>query len=207
MEARSPFWLADDPLILASGSATRRDLLLAAGLCPEIIPAEIDERALEAGFAKRNDAKALARRLAEEKALAVSRLRPGRWVLGADQTLAIDDKILHKAKTRDEATARLTMLSGRAHALHGGLALARSGDIAWSHVETAHLSVRVLSPGFIAAYLVKMGPAAFTSVGVYQYEGIGVQLFERIEGDQPTILGLPLLPLLAEFRRLSLVLT
>ena len=204
---KTKLWLAETPLILASGSRTRLDLLRSAGLDPEVVPASIDERAIEAASSHRSDQAELARHLAELKALAVSRAAPHRLVLGADQTLAVGGGQLHKTESRAEAEATLRTLSGRAHTLHSGLALARSGAILWSHVETARLHVRVLSPAFIAAYLVLVGPAAYQSVGAYQYEGLGVHLFERIEGDQSTILGLPLPPLLAELRRMGLLLT
>ena len=199
-------WLAKTRLVLASGSRTRLDLLKSAGLDPDVKPAAIDERAVEAAFEHRSDAHALARRLAEAKALAVSAVVPGLLVLGADQTLALGDEKLHKPANQAAAATTLVALSGKSHRLYSGVALALSGAILWSHVETATLHVRPLSQAFIAAYLDAVGEAAYSSVGAYQYEGLGVHLFERIEGDQSTILGLPLLPLLAELRRMNLLL-
>ena len=199
-------WRSETRLILASGSRTRLDLLRSAGLDPDVKPAAVDERTVEAKFELRSDAHALARNLAEAKALAVSATAPEMLVLGADQTLALGSQQLHKTTSRAGATATLVALSGKSHSLHSGLALAQSGAILWSHVETATLHVRSLSPAFIAAYLDAVGEAAYSSVGAYQYEGLGVHLFERIEGDQSTILGLPLLPLLAELRRMKLLL-
>ena len=203
---RPKIWTAEAGLILASGSATRRAMLASAGLMPDIVPAAIDERALEARLGLNADSATIAAMLASAKAMAVGLDRPDRYVLGADQTLAVGSVQLHKAADREGAKASLVLLSGRSHSLHSGLALAHGGRIVWSHVETATLHVRVLTPAFIESYLDLMGDAALKSVGAYQYEGIGVHLFERISGDQSTILGLPLLPLLAELRRLGLVL-
>ncbi|MBY0612855.1 MAG: Maf family protein [Beijerinckiaceae bacterium] len=198
----SQLWLASAPIILASGSATRRLILQSAGMEPEVWPATVDERALEASFADEGlGPDAIARRLAEAKAIAVSATRPGRIVLGADQTLAVGSAQLHKPGDAEGVERTLRTLSGRAHALHSGVALAVDGALIWSHVETARLHVRALSDAFIDRYVMLGGKALFSSVGGYQYEGLGVHLFDRIEGDQSTILGLPLLPLLDELRR------
>lgn len=198
----SELWLATAPIILASGSATRRIILQSAGMEPEVWPATVDERALEAGFAAEGIEPAeIARRLAEAKAVTVSATRPARLVLGADQTLAVGGEQLHKPGDANGVRRTLRRLSGRSHALHSGVALAVDGALVWSHVETAHLHVRTLSDAFIDSYVTLGGKALLSSVGAYQYEGLGVHLFERIEGDQSTILGLPLLPLLDELRR------
>ena len=200
-------WLAPRPLILASGSATRRHLLASAGLTAEIVPAAVDERKLEAESKSKDDPAAIAALLARAKAMAVGAHRVDRYVLGADQTLAVGSVQLHKPADREGARATLSVLSGRSHSLHSGLALAHGGRIIWSHVETATLHARPLTPAFIESYLDLMGESALSSVGAYQYEGLGAHLFERIVGDQSTILGLPLLPLLAELRRLGLILS
>lgn len=194
-----------DRLVLASSSATRAALLAASGIGVDAMGASIDERAVEADLGDVS-AKEIAMRLAEAKALAVSALHPHRLVLGADQTLEVEGLKLHKASDRAAARETLLRLSGRTHRLYSGLALAQGGTVLWSHVEEARLAVRPLSNDFIEVYLDLMGNKALSSVGAYQYEGLGIHLFERIEGDQSTILGLPLLPLLAELRRRGLVL-
>ncbi len=199
-------WRHDEPLILASGSATRKDLLNSAALYPEIWPASVDERRLEASITETGgDRISIARELACAKALVVSVERPACYVIGADQTLALDGTGLHKPADRVAAHETLMRLSGRAHQLHSAVALAFNGKIVWAHVETAHLHVRVLEATFIDTYLQLTGNKVLSSVGAYQCEGTGIHLFDRIEGDHSTILGLPLLPLLAELRRRQLV--
>jgi septum formation protein len=201
-------WLHPQPLILASNSKTRADILRSANLYPEQHPANIDERSLENELIKNNINPAdTARELATAKALHISNLHPDHYVIGADQTLALGDKRFHKPTSLDEARATLQQFSNQTHQLHSGIALAHNGKLVWSHVETAHMCVRVLSQDFISAYLEQAGNSVFSSVGCYQYEGLGVHLFERIIGDQSTILGLPLMPLLAELRKQKLVLS
>jgi len=171
-------------------------LLGNAGIAFEAIPADIDERAVQeaSGFSAPSEIAAL---LAREKALVVSRARPGRFVVGADQTLALEKHFFTKPADRAQAFAQLRMLAGRSHELHSALAVARDGNILFEDVAIARLSMRPLSETEIAAYLDEAGEAAVTSsVGAYQLEDLGVHLFERIEGDHFTILGLPLLPLL-----------
>jgi septum formation protein len=192
-------WIDDQPLVLASRSDVRGKILAAAGLRFVIRPSEIDERAIEAGLGGA-DAASVARHLARAKAEAVASSLPGRLVLGADQTLARGDERFSKPADRAAATAQLTALRGRTHELHSALALTRDGELLFSHVETARLTVRPFSDEFLEDYLDMMGDAALASVGGYQLEGIGVHLFERVEGDYFTILGLPLLPLLAFLR-------
>ena len=193
-------WLASSPLVLASKSAARRNILVAAGLPVEIRPAQIDERAIEAR-AGINSAAAAAIQLARAKAESVSAAMSGRLVLGADQTLALGNTRFSKPADRAAARAQLRALSGKTHELHAALALVRDGQVLFEHAGIARLTMRELSDGFIDSYLDAAGPAAVKSVGSYQIEGAGIHLFERIDGDYFTILGLPLLPLLDFLRR------
>jgi len=194
-----PLWLAPQPLVLASRSDIRGKILAAAGLRFEIRPSQVDERAVEAATAPA-DAAAAARLLARVKAEAVAASVPGRPVLGADQTLARGAQRFAKPKDRAEAATQLRALRGRTHELHSALALVRDGELLFQCVETARLTMRDISDRFIDEYLDMAGDLALASVGAYQLEGIGVHLFERVEGDYFTILGLPLLPLLAYLR-------
>jgi septum formation protein len=193
-------WTGSAPLLLASTSPTRRKLLESAGLPVDTQAPGIDERAIDP---QNPDALDLARRLAAEKALAVSRRHPERLVLGADQVLACDAEIFHKPGDREAARAQLRRLSGRSHALRSAGALARGGAIVDRFDASARLAMRPLGDDAIDSYLTIAGPDALRSVGVYQVENLGIHLFERIEGDHSTILGLPLLPLLATLRRLG----
>ncbi len=192
-------WIAEQPLVLASRSHVRGRILAAAGLRFEIRPAQLDERALEAKDGPA-DAAAVARRLACAKAVAVAAGMPGRLVLGADQTLTRGDRRFSKPADRSAAAEQLRALRGRTHELHSALALARDGTVLFTHVGTARMTMRGFSDQFLEAYLDMAGEAAFASVGGYQLEGIGIHLFERVDGDYFTILGLPLLPLLAYLR-------
>ncbi|HLH88200.1 MAG TPA: Maf family protein [Xanthobacteraceae bacterium] len=193
-------WLAAEPLVLASKSAVRRAMIESAGIPLEIAPADIDERAVEKriGSGTAADAASL---LAREKArVGAARLR-GRLVVGADQTLALGRTRFTKPVDRAGAAEQLRMLSGQTHELHSAVALARDGRVMFSKVETAKLTMRQLSDDFLDAYLDSVGEAVTTSVGGYQLEGLGSHLFERIEGDYFTILGLPLFALLDFLRR------
>ena len=194
-----PLWLSAQPLVLASKSDIRGKILAAAGLRFEIRAANIDERAVEAA-AKPEDAVAAARLLARAKAEAVSANMPGRPVLGAAQPLARGPHRITKPKDRANALVQLQALRGRTHELHSALALVVDGEVLFQCVETARLTMRNVSDKFLADYLEMVGDLALSSVGAYQLEGIGVHLFERVDGDYFTILGLPLLPLLAYFR-------
>jgi len=193
-------WLNSQPLVLASGSEVRGKILAAAGLRVEIRQSQVDERAEEAksGVA---DAAAVARHLARAKAGAVAALLPGRLVLGADQTLARGSKRFSKPLDRAGAAEQLRALRGRTHELHSALAVVRDGVTLFGCVETAKLTMRNFSDGFLESYLDMAGAAATSSVGGYQLEGIGIHLFERIKGDYFTILGLPILPLLGFLRQ------
>jgi septum formation protein len=195
-------WLAPDPLIVASRSKVRRSLLEAAAIAVEIIPADIDERAIAedgAGNATRSPSET-ALLLAQEKARAIARTKPGRIVLGADQTLALGKTQLHKPDGRTDAAKQLRMLRGRSHALHSAVAVVRDEDVLFAHAAVATLTVREFSEDFLTRYLDVAGGDVLHSVGAYQLEGKGSHLFERVEGDYFTVLGLPLLPLLEFFR-------
>lgn len=199
----TPLWLAPAPLLLASASATRRDLLTGAGLPVETAPARIDERALEAEGGEIVPAD-LARRLARAKAEEVAARHPGRVVIGADQVLECEGRIFHKPADLAAAHAHLARLQGRTHQLHSAVAILRDGR-AEDFVETVRLTMRPLDAEAIDAYLRLAGVAVTTSVGAYQLEGLGIHLFERVEGDHSTILGLPLTPLLARLRGMGLL--
>jgi septum formation protein len=192
-------WLEQKPLILASQSQVRQTLLANAGLSFEAKPATIDERAVQrnSGLATAGE---IAAHLAREKARSVSLQSPGRYVIGADQTLECEGRLFNKPAGRMGAADHLRALAGRTHALHAAIAVARDGKILFDDVSVARLTMRELSDGAIEAYLDAAGDAVTTSVGAYQLEGLGVHLFSRIEGDHFTILGLPLLPLLAFLR-------
>lgn len=198
-----PLWLATQPLVLASKSAARRDMLEAAGLRVEIVPADIDERAAEQGA--KGGAGEVATLLACEKAKAVSAQKPGRYVLGADQTLSLGDRRFSKPADRASAQAQLFALRGRTHELHSAFAVARNGTVLVAQADMARLTMRAFSDQFVDDYLDQMGPAAMTSVGGYQVEGRGIQLFDKVEGDHFVILGLPLLWLLAFLRHEGLL--
>jgi septum formation protein len=195
-----PLWLADKPLVLASKSASRRALLQGAGIPIEVLAADIDERGIEAN-ANLADPGAVAALLAREKAIAVSVQQPGRLVIGADQTLALGQRRFSKPDDRTTAREQLKALRGQLHALHSAVAIVRDGKPVFEHCAVARLTMRAFSDGFLESYLDAAGDAVTGSVGAYQVEGLGVQLFERIEGDHSTILGLPLLPVLAALRR------
>lgn len=196
-------WLDREPLVLASKSAIRLQMLRAAGLPVDVVPAVLDERSVEdearAGGA---DAAGVAVALAREKARAVSRAYPGRIVMGADQTLDLGGDALHKPADLDAARAQLRHMSGRRHTLHSAAAIARSGEVLAVAASMATLTMRPLSDAMIDRYCRHAGAAILDSVGAYQLEGPGIHLFETIEGDYFTILGLPLLDILAALRDL-----
>jgi septum formation protein len=193
-------WRGTDPLILASQSRARKMLLANAGIAFEAIPADIDERAVQ----KSSELSApgeIAALLSREKALWVSSRKPGNYVLGADQTLAVGDRLLSKPTGRAEAAEQLRALAGKTHELHSAVAVAHDSKILFESTVIARMSMRQLSGSEIRSYLDEAGNAVTSTVGAYQLEGLGVHLFERIEGDHFTILGLPLLQLLAFLRR------
>jgi septum formation protein len=192
-------WRGKDPLILASQSRARQTLLANAGIDFEAVPAEIDERAVQQAsrLAAPGDIAAL---LAREKSLSVSARLSDRFVVGADQTLALGSRLFSKPAGRAQAAEQLHALAGGTHELHSAVAVARDGKILFETVTSARMTMRRLSDAEIEAYLDEAGDAVTSSVGAYQLEGLGVHLFERIEGDHFTILGLPLLPLLGFLR-------
>jgi septum formation protein len=195
----SALWLASAPLVLASQSKVRRALLEAAGIPVETRPAALDERALEARV-PHADASAVAGLLAREKALNVAAAMPDRLVVGADQTLALGARRFTKPADRAAARAQLSALAGRTHTLQSAVAVARGADVLFQDVAVARLRMRPLAEEFLERYLDAAGEAVTGSVGGYQLEGLGIQLFEKVDGDHFTILGLPLLPLLAYLR-------
>ncbi len=187
-------------LVLASKSAARRAMLEGAGVPFSVQVADVDEDAVKATHDPA-DAAGLAVELARVKALAVSRHDPEAWVLGADQTLAFEGGLISKARSMVEARDRLASMRGRNHALHSGAALARNGQVVWSGVDTVAMRVRAFSDAFLDAYLAAEGEALLSCVGSYRLEGMGSQLFEAVDGDYFTVLGLPLWPVLTELRR------
>ena len=195
-------------LVLASGSRIRAELLQNAGLSIEIDPADVDERLVEAPLLEADFApEDIATVLAEAKANDVSERRHGDLVIGADQILAYQGRRYTKPDDMEAARRQLLAFSGKTHELHSAVVLSQNGNAVWRHVSTARLTMRELSPQFVGQYLADVGEAALSSVGAYQLEGPGIQLFEKIEGDYFTILGLPMLPLLEELRREGLLKT
>jgi septum formation protein len=192
-------WRGKHPLILASQSRARQALLANAGMTFDAIPADIDERAIQqaSGLSAPGEIASL---LARQKAISVSSRNPGRYVIGADQTLALGDRLFSKPSNRAQAAEQLRALAGGSHELHAAIAVARDAGVLFETVAVARMTMRQLSDAEIDAYLNEAGEAVMTSVGAYQLEGLGVHLFERIEGDHFTILGLPMLPLLTFLR-------
>jgi len=197
-------WRGTYPLILASQSSTRQALLANAGISFEALPADIDEREIQHA-SKLSAPGDIAALLARRKAVSVSSRQPGRFVVGADQTLARGLRLFAKPAGRAQAAEQLRALAGGSHELHSAVAVARDGEILFEGVFIARMTMRQLGEPEISAYLDAAGEAVTTSVGAYQLEGLGVHLFERIEGDHFTILGLPLLPLLAFLRSAGLL--
>jgi septum formation protein len=197
-------WREPQPLILASQSVVRRSLLANAGIPVEAIPAGIDERAVQQNSGLKNPGE-IAALLAAEKAKFVSAGYPGRYVVGADQTLALGERLFSKPVNRAAAAAQISMLAGQTHALHSAVNVTKDGVSLLSHVSVAHMTMRPLTESAIAAYIDEAGDSVTASVGAYQLERIGVHLFERIDGDHFTVLGLPLLPLLGFLRSSDLL--
>jgi len=192
-------WRGKQPLILASQSRARQMLLANAGISFDAVPADIDERSVQknSGLSAPEEIASL---LAREKACFVSSKNPGCYVVGADQTLALGSRLFSKPAGRAQAADQLRLLAGGTHELHSAIAVTCDGKVVFANVSVARMTMRHLSDSEIEAYLDQAGQAVTTSVGAYQLEGLGVHLFERIEGDHFTILGLPLLPLLAFLR-------
>lgn len=189
-------------LILASQSASRRAMLDAAGVAFDAVPATLDERALESGLGDAAPA-AVALALAEAKALAVSQDRPGKLVLGSDSLVEVDGRRFDKPASREDAARHLRFFAGKEMRLHSAAALVRDGAVLWRHAALARLQVIAMSDGFIKAYLDAEWPAVAGCVGVFRIEARGVQLFEAIEGDHFTVLGMPLLAVLGALREMG----
>jgi septum formation protein len=192
-------WRGPKALILASQSRARKMLLANAGIDFKAVPADIDERAIQQ-TSRVSAPDEIAGLLAREKALWVSQRKPGHHVIGADQALALGDRLFNKPGGKAAAAEQIRSLSGQTHTLHSAIAVALDGQIVFETVAVAGMTMRSLGDADIAAYLDAAKEAVTESVGAYQFEGLGVHLFERIEGDHSTILGLPLLPLLGFLR-------
>jgi septum formation protein len=197
-------WRGTKPLILASQSPARQALLANAGIAFEAIPAELDELAIQLASALSAPGE-IAALLARDKALFVSANHRDRFVVGADQTLILGERLFSKPAGRAQAAAQLRALAGQSHELHSAVAVVRDDEVLFEHVSIARMTMRPLDDNAISAYLDAAGAAVTTSVGAYQLESLGVHLFERIEGDHFTILGLPLLPLLKFLRSQGLL--
>jgi septum formation protein len=193
-------------LILASNSGSRKSLMSGAGLEFESVGADIDERSIEArlsaSYAKPPE---IAVELAKAKALWVSERNPDAYVIGSDQVLSLGDRLFHKPLSMGEAADHIRAMSGETHHLNCGVAIAFRGVVIWSDVSIAAMTMRTISPAFLQTYLDMSGEGILLSVGAYQFEGPGIQLFDKIEGDYFTILGLPMLKLLAGLRALELI--
>ena len=195
-----------DKLVLASKSPFRSALLKNAGIEFSTASADINERAVEAPLYETGATpEEVAQVLAEAKALDVSEKNPGAVVIGCDQTLSLGDEIFHKPADMEAARRQLLKFSGKTHQLNSAVVLVKDGKTLWRHVSIARMTMRDLDPGFVGRYLGRVGDVALSSVGAYQVEGPGIQLFDKIEGDYFTIIGLPLLPLLAELRKEKLI--
>jgi septum formation protein len=191
------------PLVLASASPYRRKMLAAAGLSFEVVVADVDEASLKRALASRSprpQAAEVAETLARAKAEAVSARHPGALVIGADQVLVLGDELFDKPGDAKAARAQLQRLRGNTHRLISGVALVQGGRLLWSRADEASLAMRAFSDAFLDLYIAKSGPGICHIVGAYEIEGLGIQLFDRVAGDHFTIIGLPLVPLLAELR-------
>jgi septum formation protein len=190
-------------IVLASASRARREMLAAAGVAFTVEPADVDEPAIRQSLGTdqgTTDPVQVAEILARAKAEDISRKHADSLIIGADQVLALGRQLLTKPKDADAARASLEKLKGKTHELHSAVTFAERGKVTWVHTATARLTMRAFSEAFLDEYLLRAGDRIGLSVGAYELEGLGVQLFERIEGDYFTILGLPLLPVLAELR-------
>jgi septum formation protein len=190
-------------LILASSSAIRRQMLRAAGVAHDAVASAVDEDPIKAAYP---DPDEMTARLAAAKALSVSRVSPDAWVIGSDSAVSVGGKSFDKPPNREAAAQHLRAFSGQSMQLTSAVALARAGTVDWHRVETATLHVRPLSAAFIESYLDAEWPEVGYCVGVFRMEERGVQLFDSVEGDHFTILGMPLLPLLGALRERGVLL-
>lgn len=200
--------MAEARLILASASPFRKQMLASAGLMFDVVPAHIDERTVENGLISSGqavDASGVAVALAISKGVAVSNVHPGALVIGCDQVLGFEGTLLSKADSVPAARAQLERLRGKTHTLHSGICLIRGGQVVWKHVEIARMTMRVFSNAWLDGYVARMGERLCWTVGGYEIEAEGIQLFERIEGDHFTIIGLPLLALLTQLRDMKVL--
>lgn len=196
-------------VILASASAARASILRSAGVAFTQQPSNLDEASVREALRREGEVTQpgdIAELLAITKAMEVSSAEPDALVIGADQVLAFEDRTLEKPRDLDAARNQLLDLRGKTHVLHSAVCLCRGGQHVWTHMDTATMTMRDFSPEFLGRYLSIAGVAVLTSVGAYQLEGPGAQLFERVDGDYFTVLGLPLLPLLAKLRELEVML-
>ena len=202
----------DANIILASGSRARRDMLAASGIAFTVELASVDEEAVRAALFDSDEPGAVdpadvAEILAAAKAESVSRLHPDAFVIGGDQVLAFEGATLSKPRDVMAARQQLSSFRGKTHALHSAVALTRGGEMVWSMVDTAEMHVRDFSDAFLDDYMRRAGRSVLDSVGAYLMEGLGIQLFDRIDGDYFTVLGMPLMPLLAELRARKIILS
>lgn len=201
---KGSFWLQEQPLVLASGSLARRAMLEAAKIPIEILRAAVDEAAIAATLLEQNESpQAIAIALAHAKAEAATRKMPDRFILAADQTLDHRGRLLMKPVDRENAWQQLRALRGTPHFLHSAAVLRKGDRVLWAGTASARLTMRSFSDAFLEAYLDAIGPAVCETVGGYQLEALGPHLFEEIEGDHATILGLPLIPVLHALRDLG----
>lgn len=202
----SVFWTADEPLVLASGSVTRRLLLESAGIPVEVVRAPVNESSIAATLLEQRETPAgIAIALAHAKAEAAARRWPERLLLAADQTLDHDGRLLMKPVDSEQARRQLLALRGQRHELHSAVVLRRGDEVLWSGIDSASLRMRTFSEAFLDLYLEATGDVITTTVGGYQLESLGVQLFESIRGEHSTILGLPLIPVLYALRDLNIL--
>lgn len=197
---------ADKTLILASGSPFRKQLMEAAGLTFAAEPARIDEREIEAplvagGAGPEEVAAALARAKAED----VAERNRDAFVIGSDQVMSMDGRLFHKCTSVEIAREQLRSMRGKTHRLSSAISIVRDGEEVWSHVSVADLTFRDFSDAFLDTYIATAGTKVLLTVGAYSYEGLGQQLFEKVEGDFFTIIGLPMLPLLVALRELTII--
>lgn len=196
----------DVTLVLASTSPFRKMILEQAGLTFETARPDLDERAAEKPLLETGaDADDVASLLAEAKALDVSARFPGGVVIGGDQTMSLDGEIMHKVANYDAARRRLLAMSGKVHQLNAALAIVRDGQTLWRHTSVVNMHMRAYSPEFVGRYLAQAGDEVLKSVGVYQIEDLGIQLVDRIDGDYFAVIGLPLIPLLDQLRKLGAI--